>query len=434
MNGMNIELHYQNLLTNSDKMKTVLILLDAFRHDYLSEDNTPFLHSLSKKSIYIKRIIPSYGFCERTEILTGLNSKQSGFFTAIGYDPENSEYKNISVLSLAGFFEKFFSRTSMYKNNSLRSLYRRFIIKYLLKNKNFKMRTYEIPFSLLKYFNLTEDLKDHRDPGAFGSESIFDIIKDLKKECFYDSFTALGFTENGDDNNRLRLAFDNAKNKNFELYLIYNSVPDFLGHKFGVNSNELKIGLKKLDKTISNFTNSFIDLSPNTKFIFLGDHGMTNVLNKINAEVEILNIARIHNLKLERDYIYFLDSTIFRIWLISSKSKKIFKERITNSKLFLNNGNFVDETFAKENCIPYDDHRYGDLIWLANEGVLISPDFFHSNINTSPKGMHGYNPRLKDSQGLSIIYDNIQKNSKVEIFEKKKLTYIFNILKESIKS
>ena len=76
--------------------------------------------------------------CERTEILTGLNSMQSGFFTAIGYDPENSEYKNFNLLNLAGFFEKFLPRTTIYKNSSLKSLYRRLIIKYLLKNNVFE--------------------------------------------------------------------------------------------------------------------------------------------------------------------------------------------------------------------------------------------------------------------------------------------------------
>ncbi len=415
-------------------MKTVLILLDAFRHDYLSKDNTPFLYSLSKKSVYIKRIMPSYGFCERTEILTGLNSKQSGFFTAIGYDPDNSEYRNIKLLYLAGVFEKFLPRTYIYKTNSLRSLYRRFVIKYLLRKENLKMRAYEIPFSLLKYFNLTEDLKDHREVGAFTSESIFDILNHKNKECYYESFTALGLADNGDDNNRLELALNNATNTNCELYLVYNSVPDSLGHKFGVNSIQLTKGLNMLDNTISKFTNSFIKLCPNTKFIFLGDHGMTNVISKINAEKEIFKIAKAHNLKLNKDYIYFLDSTIVRLWFISLKSAEVLKGGMVKSSLFLNNGSFVDKPYADRNNIPFGDNRYGDLIWLANEGILISPDFFHSNINPLPKGMHGYNPGLESSQGFSITYNSIQENNKTNIFEKKELTYIYDILKESIKS
>ena len=49
-------------------MKIILFLLDAYKGEYLSKSNTPFLYNLSKKGKYIENIIPSAGFCERTEI------------------------------------------------------------------------------------------------------------------------------------------------------------------------------------------------------------------------------------------------------------------------------------------------------------------------------------------------------------------------------
>ncbi len=414
-------------------MKIVLILLDAFRHDYLSKKNTPFLYSLIKKSIYIKQVVPSYGFCERTEILTGLNSKESGFFTAIGYDPKGSEYKNVRFLSLAGFIENILPDRPIYKKNSLKTVYRRIVIKYLLRGKKFKMRTYEIPLSLLNYFNLTEDLKDHRDKNAFNSESVFDLLEQEGKKCFYDSFSALGLEENGDDNHKLQIALDNANHTDYKLYLIYNSKTDFLGHKYGVDSVELTKGLRRLDKSMSDFTQKFIDKEHNTKFIFLGDHGMTNVLKKFNAQQEIRRIAKMLDLKLHRDYIYFLDSTITRIWFKTDKAKDLLKENLINSVLFSNHGNFVDSFFAKKSNIPCNDNRYGDLIWLANEGVLITPDFFHTKDN-NPLGMHGYNPNNSDSRGFSIIFDNSQDIHKIDSFKQKNLTYIYDILKKEIKN
>ena len=57
--------------TNSNEKKVLIVLLDALRHDYLNSEDTPFLYSLSNKSIYVKKLVPGYGFCERSEILTG---------------------------------------------------------------------------------------------------------------------------------------------------------------------------------------------------------------------------------------------------------------------------------------------------------------------------------------------------------------------------
>ena len=54
--------------------KTLLVLIDAFRHDYLSKEHTPFLWSLLEAGHYVERLEPSFGVCERTEILVGESS------------------------------------------------------------------------------------------------------------------------------------------------------------------------------------------------------------------------------------------------------------------------------------------------------------------------------------------------------------------------
>ncbi len=53
-------------------MATVLLLLDAFRRDYLSDVNTPFLWRCSCEGEYYEGVEQSFGFCERSEILSGL--------------------------------------------------------------------------------------------------------------------------------------------------------------------------------------------------------------------------------------------------------------------------------------------------------------------------------------------------------------------------
>ena len=62
----------------------IFVLVDAMRSDYISQNNTPFIYNLSQKYFYVKKVRPSVGFCERSEIISGLNYEKTGYFTAIG--------------------------------------------------------------------------------------------------------------------------------------------------------------------------------------------------------------------------------------------------------------------------------------------------------------------------------------------------------------
>lgn len=60
----------------------------------------------------------------------------------------------------------------------------------------------------------------------------------------------------------------------------------------------------------------------------------------------------------------------------------------------------LTEADAQLAHLPWGDRRYGDLLWWANPGVLISPDFFH--VGERILGMHSYDPAFRGSQGTLI--------------------------------
>ena len=408
-------------------MSITLFVLDAMRHDYINEINTPFLYECSKKGRYYNRVIPSFGFCERTEIFTGLKPIESGFFTAIGYDPKHSPFKNRTIPASYEKIEKIiphFSIDGILPYESLHALFRR-VINYKLNVGTNRMSIYNIPFSLLKYWALTEDRIDHRDPKAFETPSIFSLLSDKKKSFFYDSFTALNIPSNGSDRDRMHLALENMKKNDKYFYLIYISAPDLYGHKYGPNSIELKKELRKLDNDLREYTCNVMKYDSDSNFIFLGDHGMATVKVYFDAEREILKIAKNNCLKLKKDFIYFLDSTLVRLWYFSDKAKSIFSNSLIISDDFNEFGNFIDKDLSERECIPWGDRRYGDIIWWANTGVLVYPDFFHRI--EKYKGMHGYNPLLSQNQGTCIVYGKSIQSNYVETIP---LTDIFEILKQ----
>ncbi len=389
-------------------MKTVFLLLDAFRHDYVSRENTPFLWNCAENGTWIQHVVPSYGFCERTEILTGQKPDESGFFTAIGFAPDNSPFKDIKFLKTAGILEPRIPAqiriplTS--KSLHPRRKFRRMVSRYALRRHKTKMLPYQIPFAFLPFFDLTEDKLDHRNINAFSSPSVLQMLEEQGIKYFYDSFTALGLPPNGSDDDRLRLALNNAENENTGLYLIYLSETDHYGHSLGPDAPEFKALIRDLDSRLEVFTTGFSDRADeDTRFIFLGDHGMCKVTGTIDAGSEILSAAKKLGLMPRKDFIYFLDSTMVRLWIMSEKAAQGLPDAIRRSPPFNENGIFADDDFAAKYHLPWPDRRYGDILWCANQGVLVSPDFFHDRGDVS-RGMHGYAPEYPESHGMCIVH------------------------------
>lgn len=411
-------------------VRTYLILMDAFRHDYLKEEVTPFLCSCAQQGEYYQRVVQSLGFCERAEILSGLKPDSTGFFTAIGYDPQNSPYRSIRGLRILDVVEKIGliglrCLGSYFASKCYRRL-RGYANRYFWR-KGISMSTFMIPPAFLKYFSLTEDGVDIRKPEAFPEPSIFTLLEKAGKDYFYDSFTALNIRTSFSDQGRLNRVCQVVKEIESDLFLIYISIPDAVGHRFGPDSNELKESLRNMDQMLKNFVNEVEKQTSGNRYIFLGDHGMLAVKATINIEAELLACLGSKGLKPKVDFLYFLDSTMLRVWFLKENVQWPINELLMTSKLLKSNGIFINGSEAKRFHIPWKDRRYGDLLWLANPGVQIFPDFFHRVYPS--KGMHGYDPEIPESQGMCIYYGSgILPNVIPSIH----LTDIYDILKRSL--
>ena len=383
-------------------MSTFFILMDAMRSDYISKNTTPFLWQCGRGGEYYQRVIPNFGFCERTEILTGQTPKESGFFTALGYNPDQSPFRkidNIKYLSIMQSVVPNINIPILPKGGNLPNICRKLINRYIIKKVHISPQN--IPLHLLPYWSLTEDAIDHRDPKAFQVPSILELLDSAGKKYFYDAFTALNLPFSGTDFDRLNMVLKHKKSDNAEFYLIYVSSPDYFGHEFGPESIEIVEANKELDSTLKGFTNDLMKFDPESNFIFLGDHGMAEVTKYIDLEKHILNVAKQNNFKIEKDFLYFLDSTLVRMWFFNDHCKQVFISFFKKSLELNDNGVLIDKLIAERENIPWGDKRYGDLLWWANTGVLIFPDFFHRE--KKYKGMHGYDVSLKENNGFCIV-------------------------------
>lgn len=371
----------------------VFFLVDAMREDYIHPLTTPFLHDLSERGERIQRVLPSQGFCERTEILTGQTPDQSGFLMAIGYDPPGSDYRAIPFLKGLNAVERHIPEGPWRRR--IRSRVGR-----LVRRIKPAMSPCQIPWDFLPFFSLTEDRFNHTDYGAFGVPSLLDELRDAGRKFDYSAFTALGWN-NGSDEDRLRRALSRAEQAS-DFQLVFIGVLDEVGHHHGPRSEHMRSTLKKLDGSLKSFVHRYQDIHPGARFVFLGDHGMMDVDKRIDIQAALLEEAGKLNLRRCKDFVYFIDSTAFRLWFESDRARARLLESMKDNKVFRENGRFIDQTSARRAHMPWEDRRYGDVLWWAHPGVLLSPDFFHMGENIL--GMHGYEPTSPGSQGTCIYW------------------------------
>lgn len=385
-------------------MPVYLILLDAFRHDYLSPEHTPFLAKCAGEGEYYEKVRPSPGFCERAEILTGLSAKETGFFAAIGFDPDHSEYRHAVAQTLADRAERAALWPLQWLPANLRGpIHRRVrgrLARHLVRRDR-KMKTYFIPHRWLPYFALTEDRVDHRERGAFPRPSLLSLLEDAGGTYYYDSFSALGFrAPYSSDSERLQAVLKDLRANPKDLYLIYQTAPDAAGHRYGPDSAGLHAALRVLDNDIARFVAEAESVRPSGRYVFLGDHGMTAVDRKFDAEGEISRLLSSVGLSRHRDVVYFLDSTLVRLWAMSARARAALPMLLEASSAFAQHGGWAHAHESLRAAIPWPDRRYGDFLWAADPGVIVTPDFFQGTV--APKGMHGYVKQTSDALGMCI--------------------------------
>lgn len=400
--------------------------MDAFRYDYIHKGFTPFLSTLAKKHRFFAEVKPGAGFCERSEIFTGSSPLSTNNLLALGYKPTKHNFRKVLIVKSLSFVE----RIILFDNlNNRGRLWRRFrYVVYLLNRRlNFlpDYGSYLIPLRQLLDFGLTED--DKECGISIAGNSIFSFMRSKGYDVNLESFTALGVPDKyTSDKERLLAAEKNLSNIEKGFVPVYLSMPDAMGHKFGPNPEEFSKDLLIFDKDLKEFYDKVIRHQKPTRFLFLGDHGMTNVTIQFDVYKSFTSLVKKSGLKEWRDYELFLDSTVLRIWLKSKKAHEWKFQYDFNSCILLKHGRWISSSLAKKHKIPMFDRSYGDLIWWADSGVLIFPNYFNAK---APRGMHGYLPGSVSNRGLLIdVQDSLAKQEEKAIH----LTDIYQMIKENI--
>jgi len=309
-------------------------------------------------------VTPGIGFSNNIypEILCGLTPDDIGYFNE-WYPVENVGNKTMlyKVLPILDIFRK-----NIYTNAGIRKL---------ILTKVFKLNFANIPFKYAYYFK------------PQGSHNFRDLPCNslLKKYKFhiYDSTEEnkkIGFRDKAIVEKLLQ---DMKHNQSYFLALVDL---DNISHIYGVDSREYSNHLSFINNVLQKIFDRFVGLDDSNEIYLFSDHGMANVINIIDFDIEKYFGA----MDFKR-YLYFLDSTYLRVWIKDKSMYRPMYEYLSNLHFGTLLTNDVREKFGVTN------KKFGDFIFRANEGFMFVPNFFGGR---PLKAMHGYDSYLKSQKAV----------------------------------
>lgn len=163
---------------------------------------------------------------------------------------------------------------------------------------------------------------------------------------------------------------------------------DSVAHKFGINSQEYDDCIHDLNSWVTAICDTFTSACPDGHIVIFSDHGMSKVKHAIQ-----LNLERDFSSNERLQFVYFLDTTMLRVWYSDLKVKNALES-------FLQSKDY-GRLLTDQERIEFGIHNkeWADSIFLLDEGYVFDPSFLEKG---SPHAMHGYDPRSRWQKGIFL--------------------------------
>ena len=356
---------------------TVFLQLDACRKDYMNREQTPFLHSLAKEGIS-GSLVPTFGFEPDAAYIAGLYPDQVDGGAQFWHDPSKSPFKYIPLLKCLNYLPRF-----------PELVFRKLLIKSIMQFcKSPSLSLARVPFHLLRYFSFPMEV-GMAHPDFCSTSTVFDQLRGAGKSWLFHCHP----NQRVDlDTVVSRAEADLQSPLSFAFFHIGNL--DTIGHSYGPISPEMKNELRKVDEGVKKILQVAKERFDEVHFLVIGDHGMMTIDQTIN----VWKMLDALPLKLEKDYLCFLDSTMARFWFFSKSSREMIVAELEK----LDGGHILNKEEIDRYHLNYSHSKFGELIYLADPRVLIFPNYYQKD--QPGKGMHGYAPETSEQQSLLMLY------------------------------
>jgi len=359
-------------------MKRILaILVDAFRYDYLSKRDTPFLYELSR-GCFCAPLRPVLGYSDaiRATIYTGAYPDEHNYWMAYRYSPETSPFKPYSRF---GFIE--------HAPHSVRPWLKLALSKVIRQGA-----IHNLPPRIAPLFDYTMH-HDATSPGAFGDiPTIFDVFRDSGLPFTHiasDRFGQFYFWFARSIQKKLPQAIERINPETQFIFLFLHYL-DNAGHRYGTKSKMFRRELREVDLLIKNSVEKVQGIFGEIEIMIFSDHGMADAREYINFD----ELAK--NSGFGKDFFFITDSTMVRVWYLNERRRDGIRALVASS----NCGHFLSAQERVELHLDFKHRYYGDDIYLVNPPYNIFPN---STSLLKPCAMHAYHPNLDSQRGIAMF-------------------------------
>lgn len=181
--------------------------------------------------------------------------------------------------------------------------------------------------------------------------------------------------------------------EDIDVFFYYDPSLDSRGHVAGASAEALAPSIDKISRFLEAAL-SQLGAGDDVEAVLFSDHGMTTVSRTFDL------FAHLEPLRLGRDYLVFMDSTIARFWFPSAEMREAVTARLADVP-----GRLLDDADKRRLGIDFTDDRYGIDVLAADEGVVFHPNYFAGPFlrfarKYPEKAMHGYLPDAPSSRGV----------------------------------
>jgi len=351
----------------------LFIMIDAAGWEILREN--PFCETLAPTR---KRLDSVFGYSSACvpSILSGRWPEEHHNWCYFVHDPAHSPFRSLSWLR---WFPK--ALTS-------RRIVRRALTKLVKTRLGFQgyFDLYNIPFQHIHRFDFTEKKSPLRPGGMNRGENIFDFLEARGIPYFVNDPTR------PEEETRDAL-MTTLRAGAIDFAFVYWAGLDGLLHAVGNDSPRVSEKLNHYERWIAQVMTAAREGYQDVRLFVFSDHGMAGCDEHLDLMSQIEKLP----LHFGRDYTAVYDSTMARFWFASSEARRL----VTTALQQVPQGRIIPDAELTALHTFFPDQKFGELIFLVREGVLIVP----SHMGERPlRAMHGYHPN--DPQSYASLLTN----------------------------
>ncbi len=307
-------------------------------------------------------------------IISGKLPNQHTLWSSFYYSPETSPFASYRWLSILPGF--------IMNNHRVRSRLSRLVAQQL--GYSGYVQLYNVPFAHLPYFDYAEKKRIYAPGGLPKEKSIFDLL--VERNISY-HMAAAGV----DDVTKIKALVADLKKGDIELAYVTLGQLDALMHRVGPYHVQVGELLQWYEQQIQSIVATAENAYDEVALYIFADHGMHEVTGSYDLQRDIDKLG----LKYGEDYAAMFDSTMARFWFLNDDARKKIQALLDE----LDVGAVVSDDELRSFGVYFEDHRYGETIFLMRSGWLIVPSYMGQR---RIPGMHGYHPKDLDSYAAML--------------------------------